>query len=72
MSKMKSLAVQWLVGAFDYLQENEQFVVNGFKETVEYLMLSPNEYALLVLLVIVDLYCHLHVHYVKLHKIIAT
>ena len=32
MSKMKPLAAQWLVGAFDYLQENEQFAVNGFKE----------------------------------------
>ena len=32
LSKMKPLAARWLVGAFDYLQENEQFAVNGFKE----------------------------------------
>ena len=29
---MKPLAAQWLAGAFDYLQGNEQFAVNGFKE----------------------------------------
>ena len=33
MSRMKTLATQWLVGAFDYVQNNEQFVVNGFKRT---------------------------------------
>ena len=64
MSKMKSLAAQWLVGDFDYLQENEKFAVNGLRK-LEYLMFSPNDYALLALIVIIDLCCHLHVHYVK-------
>ena len=32
LSKMKSLAARWLVGAFDYLQDHEQFAVNGFKQ----------------------------------------
>ena len=32
ISKMKPLAACWLVGAFDYLQEHEEFAVNGFKE----------------------------------------
>ena len=32
MSKIKPLAARRLVGAFDYLQDNEQFAVNGFKE----------------------------------------
>ena len=27
---MKPLASRWLVGAFDHLQDNEQFAVNGF------------------------------------------
>ena len=33
ISKMKSLAAQQVVGVFDYLQENDQFAVNSFKET---------------------------------------
>ena len=33
MSKTKPLAACLLVGAFDYLQDNEQFAVNGFKES---------------------------------------
>ena len=32
ISKMKPLAARWLVGAFDYLQDHEEFAVNGFKE----------------------------------------
>ena len=32
ISKMKPLAACWLVGAFDYLQQHEEFAVNGFKE----------------------------------------
>ena len=32
LSKMKPLAARWLVGAFDYLQDNEQFDVSGFKQ----------------------------------------
>ena len=32
ISKMKSPVACWLVGAFDYLQDHEEFAVNGFKE----------------------------------------
>ena len=32
ISKMKPLAARWLVGTFDYLQDHEEFAVNGFKE----------------------------------------
>ena len=42
MSKMKPLAARWLVGAFDYkyLQDNEQFAVNGFIESGIFEVLS--------------------------------
>ena len=32
ISRMKAVATCWMVGAFDYLRDNEQFAVNGFKE----------------------------------------
>ena len=30
---MKGFSCEWIVGAFDYLQDNKQFAIDGFKET---------------------------------------
>ena len=44
ISKMKPLAARWLVGAFDYLQDHEEFAVNGFKEADIFNVLSCKIY----------------------------